>query len=171
MTVEKHNALQSDVYKVCDNMLTVTDKMEYLEGQPRRNNMVIEGIQESPAESWAETEEKVKKVLAEKRQLQWAIELDRAHRTGKPGSEKPRPIVARLLRYKDRTEILQWTKALKGTNIYINEDFADTVRRKRRELMADLKAARQRGDIAYLRNDRLIHVHPRASTPKGPRDK
>lgn len=39
------------------------------------------------------------------------------------------------------------------------------VRRKRRELMPELKAARERGDIAYLRNDKLI-IHPRTSTPK-----
>lgn len=40
--------------------------MEYLEGESRRNNLVFEGIQEVPGETWAETEEKEKKVLAEK---------------------------------------------------------------------------------------------------------
>lgn len=34
------NSLQSDVFKVC-----VTDKIEYLEGQSRRNNLVIEGLE------------------------------------------------------------------------------------------------------------------------------
>lgn len=45
---ERCNAMQSDIFKVCDSLLAVTDKMEYLEGQSRRNNLVFEGIQERP---------------------------------------------------------------------------------------------------------------------------
>ena len=51
---------------MCENLLVATDKMEYLEGQSRRNNLVFDGIAESPGETWAEAEEKVKKVLAER---------------------------------------------------------------------------------------------------------
>ncbi len=120
---------------------------------------------ESSGETWSETEEKVKKVLAEKLQIKKDMEMERAHRTGKPGGDRPRPIVVKFLRYKDTSTILQHTKNLKGTKIYINEDYADAVRRKRKELMPDLRAARERGDIAYLRHDKLI-IHPRSSTPK-----
>lgn len=162
------NSMQSDLFKVCDSLLAVTDKMEYLEGHSRRNNLVFDGIMESSGETWADTEEKIQRVLAEKLQLQGEIEMERAHRTGKPGGDRPRPIVVKLLRYKDRTAILQRTKNLKGSKIYINEDFTDAVRRKRKELMPELRAARERGDIAYLRQDKLI-IHPRSSTPKQPR--
>lgn len=157
--------MQTDLFRVCDSLLVVTDKIKYLEGQSRRNNLVFDGIMESPGETWAETEEKVKKVLAEKLQLKKDTELERAHRTGKPGGDRPRPIVVRFLRYKDRSTILQHTKNLKGSKIYINEDYTDAVRRKRKELMPDLRAARERGDIAYLRHDKLI-IRPRSSTPK-----
>lgn len=34
-----------------------------LEGQLRRNNIVIDGIPEAPGESWADSEEKVKDML------------------------------------------------------------------------------------------------------------
>ena len=163
--IERCNAMQSDIFKVCDSLLAVTDKMEYLEGQSRRNNLVFEGIQEAPGETWAETEEKVKKVLAEKLQLQREIEVERAHRTGKPGGDRTRPIVVKFLRHKDRSAILQRTKLLKGSKIFINEDFTDTVRRTRKELMPELRAARERGDIAYLRQEKLI-IHPRSSIPK-----
>ena len=162
---DRCNSMQTDLFRVCDSLLVVTDKMEYLEGQSRRNNLVFDGIMESPGETWAETEEKVKKVLAEKLQLKKDMEMERAHRTGKPGGDRPRPIVVRFLRYKDRSTILQHTKNLKGSKIYINEDYTDAVRRKRKELMPDLRAARERGDIAYLRHDKLI-IRPRSSTPK-----
>ena len=150
---------------MCENLLVATDKMEYLEGQSRRNNLVFDGIAESPGETWAEAEEKVKKVLAEMLQLQQDVEVERAHRAGKPGGERPRPIVVKFLRHKDRTSILQRTKALKGTRIFINEDFTESVRQKRKELMPELRAARERGDIAYLRHDKLV-IHPRTSTHK-----
>ena len=161
---ERCDVMQAD--KVCESLLTFTDKMEYLEGQTRRNNLVIDGVAESPGETWADTEEKIKKILTEKLQLQHKVEVERAHRTGKPGGgDRPRPVVVKLLRFKDREAILQRAKSLRGTNIYINEDFTDAVRRKRKDLMPELKAARQRGDIAYLRYDKLV-IHPRTSTPK-----
>lgn len=69
--------LQSDVFKVRDSMLAITDKMEYLEGQSRRNSLVINGITESTNETWAETEDKINTVLTEKLKIQ-KIEMERA---------------------------------------------------------------------------------------------
>lgn len=62
------DTMQADIYKVCDSLLTITDKMEYLEGQTRWNNLIFHGVAESPGETWTETAEKVKKILAEKPQ-------------------------------------------------------------------------------------------------------
>lgn len=125
---------------------------------------MFEGIKESPDEGWAETEEKVKALLVVKLQLPGDIELDRAHRAAKrngfrPNADKPRPIVAKFLRFKDRSTVLEKAKKLKGTNIFINEDFTEAVQQKRRDLLPALKAARECGEIAYLRYNRLI-THP-----------
>ncbi len=57
---ERCSSLQSDVFQVCDSLLAVTNKMEYLEGQSRRNNLLTDWIEESSGETWAETEENVK---------------------------------------------------------------------------------------------------------------
>ncbi len=51
-------------------------------------------------------------------------------------------------------------RKLKGSNIYINEDYPESVRKRRKELIPKMKAARERGDIAFLRYDKLI-VHKR----------
>ena len=59
-------------------------------------------------------------------------------------------------------------KDLKGTNIYVNEDYTEAGRQKRRELIPAMKTARERGDIAYIRHDKLI-VHPPSQQP-GARD-
>lgn len=58
---ENSNIMQADIFKVCDSLLTLTDKMEYVKGQTRRNNLVFDGVAESPGETWADTEQKSQK--------------------------------------------------------------------------------------------------------------
>lgn len=136
--------------------------MEYLEGQSRRNNLVFEGLPESPNETWAESEDKVRKLPVENLKMgpQHAIEMEWAHRTSKPAQNgRSRPMVVKFLRYKNKQAVLTKAKFLKDTGIYINEDYTEAVRQRRRELLPAMRAARGRGDIAYLKHDRLI-VHP-----------
>ena len=47
-------------------------------------------------------------------------------------------------------------KKLKGTEIYINEDFIDSVRKRRKELLPAMFEARKQGKIAFLRYDKLV---------------
>ena len=94
--------------------------------------------------------------------------IERAHRTGNPSGysgKRPRPIMIKFLRYKDKMDVLGKAKDLKGTKIYVNEDYTEAVRLKRKELIPAMKAARERGDIAYIRHDKLI-VHPPAQKHK-----
>ncbi len=152
---------------VCKSLITLNDKSDYLEGQSRRNNIVIDGILESANEKWSDSEDKVKKLLSEKLQIDpREIELERAHRSGKPSpsSTRPRPVIVKFLRYKDKLEVISKAKALKGMNIFINEDFPEAVQQKRKELLPAMWAARERGEIAYLRYDKLI-VHSPSQKP------
>ncbi|KAJ8390585.1 hypothetical protein AAFF_G00101910 [Aldrovandia affinis] len=146
-----------------ETMTKMTEKADYLEGQTKRNNVVVDGIPETQNESWKETEDKVRFVITEKLHLDNSqMVIERAHRTGNPSGysgKRPRPIVIKFLRYKDKMAVLSKAKDLKGTNIYVNDDYTEAVKQKRRELIPAMKAARERGDIAYIRFDRLI-VHP-----------
>ena len=141
----------------------MTEKANYLESQTRRNNLVVDGIPEAQNESWKETEDKVMCVINEKLHLDSSqMMIERVHRTGNPtgySGKRPRPIMIKFLRYKDKMAVLGKAKKPKGTNIYVNEDYTESVRQKRRELIPVMKAARERGDIAYIRHDKLI-VHP-----------
>lgn len=150
-----------DMDKFNNNWISVSDKMDYLEGQSKRHNLVVDGIKESENEKTSDSEMKVRKLLCEQLQLDHTkIEMDWAYRTGKStSSERPRPIVVRFLRMKDKLAVLNKSKNLKGSGIYINEDFPEAIRQKRKELLPAMKAARERGDIAYLRYDKLI-IHP-----------
>ena len=56
------------------------------------------------------------------------VEIERAHRAWRKSRNKPRRIVYKLLRFKDKQNILRKAKLLKGTDIFITEDYCqDTV--------------------------------------------
>jgi hypothetical protein len=59
-------SLREDINSVCESMITMTDKSDYLQGQSRRNNMVVGRIAESPHETWTESGHKVREIISEK---------------------------------------------------------------------------------------------------------
>ena len=56
---------RTDIKTMCETMIKITDKADYLEGQSKRNNVVVDGIPETQNESWKETEDKVRSVITE----------------------------------------------------------------------------------------------------------
>lgn len=78
--------------------------------------------------------------------------------------EKPRPVVERFLQLKNKLAVLDKAKNLKGSGIFINEDFPEAVRQKKeKKPLPAKKAARERGDVAYLRYD--THCSSTCSKP------
>ena len=114
-----------------------------------RENMVFFGIPEKE-------EEDVREVLREfyinsmKLPPDEAshIEYQRVHRV--PSKSKPRPIKARVVRYQDKERILRNARNLKGTRMYVTEDYPLRVRKQREAQMPALKAARRVGKLAYF---------------------
>ena len=143
----------------------IISKIDYVENQSRRNNVIIDGLMQDTAhEPWSDTEQKVREFFNNKLKIDpKTIEIERAHRTGnvKQNSGKARPIVVKFLRYKDKELILAKARAhLKNTTIYVNEDFSDLLRKKRADLIPAMKQAREQGNYAVINYDRLI-VKPR----------
>lgn len=66
-----------------EKLTKMTEKVDYLEGQTRMNNFVMDGIPETQNESWKETEYKVRCVINERLHLDSSqMVIERAHRTG-----------------------------------------------------------------------------------------
>ena len=127
----------------------IHNKLVELEDRSRRNNKTIDGIKEHNKESWEECERRVHSMLKEWLDIE-NVEIERAHRVGRKSRNKPRTIVCKLLRFKDKQQILRKTELLKGTSIFINEDYClDTVEYKK-ELWEEVKVLQSHGKIAYL---------------------
>lgn len=137
-----------------------------MDNQSRRNNIIVDGLNDERDESMDRSEQKVRHLFKTKLGLDGdGVIIERAHRLGQYRDQgKPRQIIVRLHRFKDRQLILSSASKLKGSNVYINEDFTDAIRKKRKELLPQLRAARERGDMAVLKYDKLI-VKPRPLAP------
>lgn len=159
---------RKDINTVCESALSLDGKVDYLEAQSKRNNLIIDGIPESKRESWQDTENKVRQVLSEKLGMNMdAVEVERAHRMGETtDGGRHRSIIVKFFRWKDKEDVMARANKLRGSNIYLNEDYSEAVRLRRKELIPIMKAERAKGNIAYIRYDKLI-VHPPNQKPGG----
>ena len=90
------------------------------------------------------------------------IEIERAHRVdkrkkvggkqSKEEKEKPRTIVCKLKDWKQRESVIREARKVKPKGLYIAEDLARSILRKREKM----KKARDAGKRAYFILDRLI---------------
>lgn len=82
-----------DVEMVTAAQHEIEDGIDYLENQSRRNNLRIDGVAESAAETWADTMAAVRKTLKLSEQQTNDVNIERAHRTGgNKHSGKPKTV-------------------------------------------------------------------------------
>jgi hypothetical protein len=141
---------------------TMQDKLAELEDRSRRNNLRINGIEESDNESWEDCEKKVKDILVTKLELNGDFIIERAHRVGKIDkvdiNKKNRTVVVKFLNFKDKSTILEKYIKMKLWNqrVYINEDFCERTSVLRKKLFTDAKELRQKGKYAKVVYNKLI---------------
>ena len=78
------------------------------------------------------------------------------YRLGKPEQQKVRPVSIELVSYKLKLEILNKTKELKGTNIFISIDYTVEEYQKRKVLLHHLKIAKGNNYLAIIKNNVLF---------------
>ena len=61
----------------------------------------------------------------------------------------------KLLNFKDKEKILAKEQLLKGTGIFINEDFAKETREKRQKLWEEVKRHRSQGKYTVIKYDNV----------------
>ena len=102
-------------------------------------------------------ETKIKNIFREKLEINDDIIIERAHRTkvkttrnNTARKNQSRTIVIKLAYYKNKSMILRNDHKLKGSDIFINEDFSKQTTDLRKELWRGVKQLRSEGKIAYL---------------------
>lgn len=137
---------------------SVISKLDYIEGQSRRNNVRITGLHGCIDEDWAVTEQKVRSFLVNELEMQEMeqIDIERAHRIKSTDRNKC-TIIVKFNRFKDREAVLKKAaEALDGEAPYsVRQDFTQRVKKHRRELGKEMIAAKARGQQARIKFDKL----------------
>ena len=85
------------------------------------------------------------------------MEFQRVHRIGKSVPGKPRPILARFLRYQDCETVLRAGFGLKDTEYMILQDFPQEIIERKRKQMPKLKEPKKRAKKHPLANPNRIN--------------
>lgn len=133
-------------------------KLVDLENRSRRNNLLVFGISAAGSESEAELREKVVKGIFHDRLGVKCTTIARIHRLGKPVSSR-RPVILFFQDYTEKQAVLRQAHKLKGTKIYLQNDYCPDTLRKRKLLWATAKADRESGSKVALVHDKLRIDH------------
>ena len=144
------------------------NQLECLGNQSRRCNVRIIGQSENKQleETWDDIEQLVKEAIKEKVNLADDFEIERCHRV-KHQSENnarngqpvgPRPIVAKMARWKDDEEIVrkQGSLNLKESNLCLTYQTEHFKKERNEFLSNELLAAGEAGKVAYFIIDKLV---------------
>jgi len=124
----------------------IEDKNLYLEAYSRRENVKFENIPEERDRNGSEDTERVLRSFLG-RELGFSdaenVEIQRVHRVGKNKEGKPRPILARFLRYKDCEKLFSLGRRLRETDYRMYQDLPFEIVERRKVQMDTFKKARR----------------------------
>ncbi|KAG5867040.1 hypothetical protein JTB14_008339 [Gonioctena quinquepunctata] len=136
----------------------LTNKVEILEMNSEKNNILIFGLESSEDISATSVTKKLKTLLDVNVN---EADLNNLYRLNK--SEKP-PVKIEFICHLKKTEILKQTKKLKGTGIAISHDLTFKQRREQKILKTFLNRARENpADQSYIKGNKL-YVNSKAYT-------
>ena len=162
-SIKRDTVLHKDYDRIIEQMSADVKKMDdttdYLENQSRRNNLRIDGVKQRDGETWEMTEEALHRTFGNDLKMPTeqvrSLAIERAHRTGGK-ADRDRTIVVKFASFKAKDAVHQAARSAKPRGVYINEDFSMRVVNRRKELLPEMRAAREIGKIAYISFDKLV---------------
>ena len=117
----------------------VSSKLIELEDLSRRNNLLIDRIDEKPNETWDEYEARAQELIEVNLRITDSIEYERCHRISAQtnsfkNQNRSQTIICKVTKFKDKQKILKSAKCLKDTGIFIYEDFCKDTMDLRKKL-------------------------------------
>jgi len=153
----------SKVKELQESIDDITEKVWELD-KSWKNNLVFYGIKQDAGseEHPSITEAKVREVILRKLRISRDVPVMRVKRTTNgPEVRGCKPVTVYFEKWQDKDEVLRKNNLLRGSNIYISEDFSKRVRDQRIELQKFAKLMRQRRPNSKLsmQYDKLIIDH------------
>ena len=170
-----HTNLQREHETLNRKVTGMSKKLDQLENQSRRENLVFHGLKDKSNETWEESESNVRKYIFEDLGLdETRISVERAHRINTKSS--PRPVIVKFSLFKDKDRVLKAYREKRSNEqengsqtsgqdasdrnaergVRVAEDFSARVRRIRRCLHPFLIDYLKETQDAYIRFDKLV---------------
>ena len=123
--------------------------------------MVFYGVTEAPNGEQESCESIVCNIIRTNLEIEEEIQLERAHRLGRKHDQRPRPIVAKFIRYPQRELVRKTASKLKGTSISLGEQFPKEIQERRKQLLPILRREKERGRRVVHRRETIPSRHRR----------
>ena len=139
--------LESKTEKQESTLKKLQNQVAKMETYSRQQNLLLDGIEESPSEHLAE---KIAMFLTKELKMKDADQMKfaRIHRLGKPPHlvphpiSRPRTVIIRFESMADRDKVWKASWQLQDRRFMVKEDFPDSVRENRKLLLPCLRAAK-----------------------------
>lgn len=128
-------------------------KLADLEDRSRRSNLVVFGIPESCNENESVLRSKVLTDVFEKMLDVSCVSVARIHRLGRIFGK--RPVILYFQDYNEKQAVLRNSKKLKGSKIFVQNDYSSTTLRKTKLLWESARHDKASGRNVFLFNDKL----------------
>ncbi|KAH9645453.1 hypothetical protein HF086_008799 [Spodoptera exigua] len=155
---EKMNVIMEENKLLKNKVLELELKIKSLEREKRKNNLVFFGVEEI-GKTERELVDYIKDTIEESGVQMNSQEISNIYRIGKQAENKNRPVVVSLTTQWKKHLILQ-NKSKFPSKIYVKEDYSKETLEKRKQLMSQLEEEKKKGNIAYLKHDKLIVKKP-----------
>nr|CAI5827085.1 unnamed protein product [Callosobruchus analis] len=130
-------------------------RLAAVERKTKKYNLIFYGLKES--ETKIEETQTVLNIINGNFELNCSYsDLRDVYRIGNKQSDRNRPLVIEFVNYQLKFEILANSKKLKGTGLFVQNDYIQEDYRNRKLLIENLKLARSNNLKATVRNNKLI---------------
>ena len=163
-TYKKEN--DNKIQELEGQIKAMQQRQDEMEDQARRSNLRFDNVPETENETWENSATIVSNLL-KKMDLPEDTPIERAHRIGRydPQRDRPRTIIAKFARFRDREAAFRNAKVLRRDGIAVKEDLCQASRKKRAEQWPTLQEAWKEGKRAFFNHTKLVVKGPRAPPP------
>jgi hypothetical protein len=138
------------------SVVSLKNEVERIHDEQRKNNIIVYGLIENNPGRYEDIEKTIESLSNTLRIP--TIDYDDAFRLGQPKSGQNRPLIIKLMRYKDKQRIFAAANNLKGTRISISNDKSKelrisdaSLRKKKTEILKSFPSAK-----CQIRNQKLM---------------
>jgi hypothetical protein len=147
--------LANRMAKLEEKLTKVASQADWRDKDSRKCNIIVHGMTDKEKETYQDRELVIRKLSTLLKVT--AIDFSEARRLGKFNDRKPRPLLIKMVRYRDKADLQSRWKNLQGSGVSLSDDLTQEERKAKSILISKQKEIRTRHSSAKctIRNGSL----------------